>query len=348
MSNDTEGQSLPERLSLLLKDKYMGIGFHRTSAEGVFYLSLNSKVNAAFCRHLIFVPCLAVIISGSCCVKAAGRLYQACTGDFFLSFTCMPAQLELPDENDGECSALLLPLSGSFLRELYLQDIKENGAFSSKFIEPEAFIKGASDGELLGSIERLLRCEQSAGQNGVLLKLYLHEVYCMLFSAEAGDHIRNFFRNTGGSRDMLKISNYIFRELDCDMKMLSEISNVSQASVYRKFRRCLGMSPADYLRRIRLLWARLMLITDGNIRISDVSSSLGFSSQQYFSRVYSEFFGINPSKDQLCLCDNYTDILISFIVILTTLEEDSVRSAVADGQLLSNACYRDIRPVISV
>ena len=69
----------------------------------------------------------------------------------------------------------------------------------------------------------------------------------------------------------------------------------SEASVYRDFRKYLGVSPHRYLTRRRLEHAA-MLLRDYSVSITDLARRLQFSTQGNFSRAFKAEFGVSPRR----------------------------------------------------
>ena len=63
---------------------------------------------------------------------------------------------------------------------------------------------------------------------------------------------------------------------------------------YRLFREHLGLTPAEYIRKLRLSRAALRL-RDENCRVLDVAFDLGFGNVDTFTRAFFREFGLNPS-----------------------------------------------------
>lgn len=77
---------------------------------------------------------------------------------------------------------------------------------------------------------------------------------------------------------------------------LSELSRVSFFSPWyshRLFREELGLTPAEYVRKLRLSMAAVRL-RSGNERIIDIAFDLGFSNADTFTRAFYREFGLNP------------------------------------------------------
>lgn len=64
---------------------------------------------------------------------------------------------------------------------------------------------------------------------------------------------------------------------------------------YRLFRQYTGLSPADYVRRLRLSRSALRL-RDGADTVADMAFSLGFGSVDGYQRAFFRAFGCNPAE----------------------------------------------------
>ena len=61
----------------------------------------------------------------------------------------------------------------------------------------------------------------------------------------------------------------------------------------RMFTRRFAMSPIEYLMNVRLYHARNLLITSDKL-ISEIGALCGFSSEQYFYRLFRRRYGMTP------------------------------------------------------
>ncbi|MGI6248324.1 MAG: helix-turn-helix transcriptional regulator [Acutalibacteraceae bacterium] len=87
------------------------------------------------------------------------------------------------------------------------------------------------------------------------------------------------------------IEEHIFEEIKIDD--LAELTMYSMVHVRRLFLEWLNMSPADYIRRLKLSKAALML-RDKPCRIIDIVTEFGFGSVDGFQRAFKKEFGYNP------------------------------------------------------
>lgn len=93
-----------------------------------------------------------------------------------------------------------------------------------------------------------------------------------------------------------RMQDYIEENLDqkITLSYLAQVSHFSPWYSYRLFRDHLAVTPAEYIRKLRLSRAALCL-RDENCRITDVAFALGFGSVDGFTRAFFRAFGCNPS-----------------------------------------------------
>ncbi|MDT8401662.1 MAG: response regulator [Bacteroidales bacterium] len=80
-----------------------------------------------------------------------------------------------------------------------------------------------------------------------------------------------------------------------DVEMLAEEMNMSRPTLYRKIKAVSDLTPNDLIKICRLKKAAELLLQN-NLSIRDISESVGFSSQSYFSRSFSKQFGMSPTE----------------------------------------------------
>lgn len=71
--------------------------------------------------------------------------------------------------------------------------------------------------------------------------------------------------------------------------------SLSNAQIYRKIKQETGCSPSVYIRNMRLRYAQ-ELVLHSDLSLSEITYLVGFSTLSYFSRCFSNFYGICPSK----------------------------------------------------
>ena len=82
---------------------------------------------------------------------------------------------------------------------------------------------------------------------------------------------------------------------DISLNELSELSGVSPQYFGRLFRERLNMRPMEYIARIKVSKAKIILL-DSDMPISEISEKLGYTSPTYFGIVFRKCEGISPSE----------------------------------------------------
>ncbi|MEM9985005.1 MAG: helix-turn-helix transcriptional regulator [Bacteroidota bacterium] len=86
------------------------------------------------------------------------------------------------------------------------------------------------------------------------------------------------------------------KETELTVSHLSTEFFMSESTLLRTLKRLTGLSPAQYLKEIRLNRARFLL-ERGEVRsIGEVTSEVGYGSPRSFARSFKKRYGITPSQ----------------------------------------------------
>ncbi|WP_044398266.1 AraC family transcriptional regulator [Lacinutrix sp. Hel_I_90] len=99
-----------------------------------------------------------------------------------------------------------------------------------------------------------------------------------------------------------KVTKIIDENIDNDtlnMQQLSELLYMSRSSLSKKIKRHTGLKPTAFINKYKLEKSKHLLIVT-NWQISRISDALGFSSQQYYCRLFKKHFRDNPTQFRLC------------------------------------------------
>ena len=92
------------------------------------------------------------------------------------------------------------------------------------------------------------------------------------------------------------IKNFILLNITkkIDIETLASIINLHPIYFSAFFKKHTGMSPVDYIQKLRIHTAESLLLT-GKYNITEVASLCGFDDPFYFSRLFKKLMGIPPS-----------------------------------------------------
>ncbi len=86
-----------------------------------------------------------------------------------------------------------------------------------------------------------------------------------------------------------------YADFDLTVEALCCENHVSRSSLQRKFKQAFGVTPKQYMMRLRMNRA-LDMLTENNDSIRSIAYSCGFEDEKYFSRMFKQTFGYPPRE----------------------------------------------------
>lgn len=84
---------------------------------------------------------------------------------------------------------------------------------------------------------------------------------------------------------------------DVGLQELCELVELSPTHLRRLFVQETGQPPLAFIRQLKMMQARKWLM-ETNLRVSEIAYRLGFSDQNYFTRMYKKTTGVTPTEDR--------------------------------------------------
>lgn len=95
--------------------------------------------------------------------------------------------------------------------------------------------------------------------------------------------------------DVTKIIEDNVADSEFNVNKLSELSDISTKQIYRRVKQITGLSPVDYIRTIRMKKAAVLL-AQNKFSVAEVMYLVGFSNYSYFSKCFTNQFGMSPKQ----------------------------------------------------
>ena len=86
-------------------------------------------------------------------------------------------------------------------------------------------------------------------------------------------------------------------EPDFDVQHLAEKVNMSRSTLTRKLKAITGLTPLEYIRRVKMQHACRML-KNSHTTVNEVALALGYYNRKYFTACFKEEYGLTPSEYQ--------------------------------------------------
>ena len=94
---------------------------------------------------------------------------------------------------------------------------------------------------------------------------------------------------------VMKVINKNIGNSDLSVDMIAEEVGMSRVHLHRKMKEIIGQSPHDFIRQLRLEQAARLLAT-GEMNISEVAYTCGFSNAASFSTTFKNSYGLTPTE----------------------------------------------------
>lgn len=122
-----------------------------------------------------------------------------------------------------------------------------------------------------------------------------------IFSKNPLENIKKVAKNKIDQEFIEKAEKTILDNLDNNQYDVSKMGvdlNLGRTILYAKMKSITGKTPNDFIKVIRLEKSKQLLNEYPDITISQVAYDCGFSSQQYFSKLFKQQYGVSPKKYQ--------------------------------------------------
>jgi AraC-like DNA-binding protein len=239
-------------------------------------------------------PMVNLILQGSKSMTVGSQTLHYNPATYFVMSVDLPAVGAVhPSASGAPYLAVSLTLDPQVIATL-LTDLPSPAAQAST----AGFSVAAVTPELLDAWVRLLRLMDQPNDIPALAPAYEREI---LYRVLQGPHAALLCDIATPSTALARI-NLVIRWIrqhfaePLRVEALAAIAAMSPSAFHRHFKSVTALSPVQFQKRIRLLQARLLLVS-GGLKASDVAFDVGYESATQFSREYARFFGAPPAKD---------------------------------------------------
>lgn len=182
----------------------------------------------------------------------------------------------------------------SFLQFASGDELENNENFSSS---PYLIIKGRAKHEISQVADRIV--EEMKGSNHakeLMMQFLTMELLISLARGLRDEWEESLRVRTGKAQELVMIAKeYILQNYYRDISVSDIASHVflSQGYFTRAFKDIIGMSPINFLIKVRLEKA-CKILRDEDIKVSGIARSVGFASPQRFNAAFRKYMGVAP------------------------------------------------------
>lgn len=267
-------------------------GIARTPIAGVTIISATAPTGlntAIFCK-----PLVCLVLQGAMQVMTGNESLTASGGDLLL-ITANALTLSQIVHANGEQPylALTLELDPALIAELDAQTTRA----TASDITPVRIAR--TDADIAETALRLMRLLERPASLPVLHTALVREMHHWLLAGPHGAAIRRLSWSGGHVQRVARAVAVLRSEYARPMRVeqLAHIAGMSLSAFHRHFRAVTSLSPLQFQKRLRLMEARRLMLSQ-RMPVSRAAFAVGYESVTQFTREYGRMFGISPARDR--------------------------------------------------
>lgn len=225
------------------------------------------------------LPSLSIVqsVKGSYSIKLGnGSIHNTDSGGFFIA----PANVLQTIEHHIDQESKIMNNRWLFI------DMVINGKYRPDFIyDFPTIIPKENQAEMNSLFDELFMCKNIFDRYSIC-----YQIMKLLIAMGSP-------KKSSYNKDLENVISYIIQNYNSNISVetLSIIAHMSQSNFYAVFKKQFAISPISYINNYRITMAAEKLLQTTNT-IGDISKSVGFSDQLYFSKLFRKMYGISPRE----------------------------------------------------
>ncbi|MBX3014028.1 MAG: AraC family transcriptional regulator [Caldilineaceae bacterium] len=244
----------------------------------------------------VYHPSLCVIVQGAKTVLLQEELYHYGVSEYLVVSVDLPVVGQITIASaEQPYLCIQLSLEQDLLHELLPQLERKPG--SSQPSKRGLFV-GTVDESLVDALLRLVRLLNTPEDIPFLAPLIIRELYYRLLRSEQGHQVTQLVIHGSNMQRIAQAIHLIQENFTKPIRVetMAELVHMSPSSFHHYFKEVTAMSPLQYQKRLRLLEARRLLLTEST-NATHTAYQVGYESSSQFSREYTRMFGTPPITD---------------------------------------------------
>lgn len=245
---------------------------------------------------VVYEPAFCLLVQGKKQSLLEGEVFKYGAGDYLVVSVDLPIAAHVLEASpEKPYMGFALSIDPHQLSELITQTGKN---FNATETTRRGLLVSKADANLTDALLRLVRLIDTPQDIPFLAPAMVREIYYRLLTGEQGDLIAQIAVAGSNMQKIGKVITMIKEKFSEAIRVeeMAELTNMSPSSFHFHFKEVTAMSPLQYQKRLRLMEARRLLLSE----ISDASTAsyrVGYESPSQFSREYSRMFGLPPISD---------------------------------------------------
>ena len=239
-----------------------------------------------------------IIVQGSKLAYLGPRTLEYGAGHYLIQALPVPFECETFAAAEGPMLGLSIAIDRVLLGELVLA----MGLLPGRNIAVqtlESMTSAVLDDEMRGCAERLLRCLHDPLESRIMGQARLRELLFVALRGPQADVLRALVEQQGQFARIAASLHHLHGHFTepLNVETLASCANMSASTFHEHFKRSTLLSPVQYLKRLRLLKAQQLLLSEG-LGVAQVAHRVGYQSTSQFSREYKRYFERSPGDER--------------------------------------------------
>lgn len=270
-------------------------GFVPTQLPGVQVLRASQDVARG---PQLYEPSLVIIAQGSKLAYLGPRTLEYGAGHYLIQALPVPFECETYALPNAPLLGVSVAIDRAMLGELVLA----MGLVPGRSLAPqtpESMTSAVLDDAMRGCVERLLHCLHDPLECEVMGQARLRELLFVALRGPQADVLRALVEQHGQFARVAAALSHLHAHFTepLNVETLASCANMSASTFHEHFKRSTLLSPVQYLKRLRLLKAQRLLLTEG-MGVAQVAHRVGYQSTSQFSREYKRYFARSPGEER--------------------------------------------------
>lgn len=264
--------------------------------DGVYVLKVSKTTDES--TFTMAEPGFCIVAQGAKSVSLASNDFEYDESNMVVYAAEVPISMKITRASkETPYLCLVIPIDPHKLTDLIVK-VFPNGVPKSDDVR--AIYVGNGNRKILQSAVRMVELINSQEDVDLLVPLAIEEILIRLLRSPAGPAIAQIGVNDSNIQKIARAISWLKANFAEPVKMeeLAKIAGMSISAFHTHFKKVTSMSPLQFQKTLRLHEARHLILS----KMMDVSSAcyeVGYSSVSQFSREYSRFYGVSPSRQRL-------------------------------------------------
>jgi AraC-like DNA-binding protein len=244
-------------------------------------------------QYAINRPLVALVLQGKKRVTMGNKTFDFGAGDSLLITADVPTVSQITQASlAAPYLALVIDMDLAVVENL----VVEMGF--SPFIASAPVCVDPTETEVIDSALRLMRLSDRPTSVPILQPALIRELHFWLLSGRHGGAIRALGVMDSHAQRISRAVSLIRDDFAQPLRVdhLAQVARMSISSFHEHFRAITSLSPLQFQKQLRLIEARRLMLSEGQM-ISNAAYAVGYESVPQFTREYGRMFGSPPARD---------------------------------------------------